>query len=79
MSYKKPVCDCGKELVWWEQAVYTETYKISQFGLKTKKKVYSMPEGALNYQRLHCIDCGSEYEIKEDGKGRIIRGELLSG
>lgn len=74
--YKKPVCDCGTELVWWSQPTYTVIYQINQNGQKSKRPLRMWYEGEEPFERLQCPECGTEYKIEYDEKGRILRGDV---
>lgn len=76
MSYKKPICDCGEELVIRQEVVYEDETKITANGEKYKKSKTMFVIDYLNWERLHCIKCGKEYEYELDEKQRIIRGNI---
>lgn len=74
MAYQKPLCDCGKELVYWEERIYHVHTKINKNGRLSKcKDVQWSGNGA--YDRLHCPECGNQYWFNMDSKGRFIRDE----
>lgn len=79
MEYKKPKCDCGEELVWYQEKVCGQYYKIKNTG---ERYVRSIPRkkypGGTLYEGLECLRCNNDYEIdttKINGKSVIIRGE----
>ena len=79
MKYEKPKCECGEELVFEKELVYTQYYKITKDG-----KIYEKPFQKTDCYRtgsigiLICLKCGNEYEWtmqKEDSQ--IIRHKFI--
>lgn len=80
MVYQKPKCDCGTDLIWWSQPVFTVRYHINKNGKKAKNpiKLGKSYEGETVYERLTCVNCDKEYEIEFDDRDRIIRGAEMN-
>jgi hypothetical protein len=74
MSYKKPKCDCGEELIFWSQPVYTVVHFINTNGKKSKRTLMDYAGEGI-YERLKCEECDKEYDFEFDEKDRVIRGE----
>lgn len=73
-KYKKPICECGTELVYWTERIYHVHQKINKNGTISKKEeINEQGDGA--YDRLYCPECRNQYWPEEDEQGRMIRGE----
>lgn len=85
MAYKKPICDCGSELVFNVDIVIENViYKINKNGSisKTSMRNFSRREGRqLNFGRLECLTCGNQYEVNMDlygeNKGKVFRDDPI--
>lgn len=73
MTYQKPRCDCGEELLYCVDEVSTNFYKITNKGEEGKRKYDSLPSTLAHGQRLYCGECQEYYEFDYDDQGRIIR------
>lgn len=74
MAYEKPKCECGDELAYWSQPIYTRIMDITKRG-KLAKKEYLSYDDEYVWARLRCFSCDSEYWIEYDEKERLIRGD----
>lgn len=75
MTYQKPICNCGGELYFYQELVYTLETKINKDGKRSKRPIKN-EHGQLgsNWERLHCQNCCKEWDFTEDVKGRVVRG-----
>ena len=75
MPYEKPKCECGGELYFYQELVYTLETKINKNGLRNKRPIKNQ-HGQLgsNWERLQCEKCPKEWNFTEDSKGRIVSG-----
>ena len=73
--YKKPMCKCGKPLVFWEEVMHTYHTRITKKGLiGGNRRIINKHDGALT--RLHCETCERDYDYDEDKSGRLfVKGE----
>lgn len=84
MAYKKPVCECGTELIYSTEIVYLTQKKINKNGKFSKnKKLISVNElgvytaTGISVERLLCTECLKSYECEYDNKNRVIQGEEI--
>ena len=84
MKYKKPICNCGKELIYSTLIVYQTQKTINKNGTLSKKKslvsanelgVYS-PLGDGD-EHLECPHCYERFVCDYDKNGRVIRGRKI--
>ncbi len=74
---KKPMCDCGGELLIYTEEVHKLYWKINKDGKKSKRFI-DRNDGDNNiYDRLRCSECGMEFWYDEDDEGRIIKGDIF--
>ncbi len=75
MKYKKPICECGKELTITAVFSCDILWTINSNGKRSKKHTFSAD--TQSGEHLEC-ECGADYEIDFDEKGRILRGKEYS-
>lgn len=75
MLYKKPICECGREL-FVQKSVSTEYYYEITSNGKQKKRQFDKFESNIE-TNLECKSCNELYYLIEDEMGRIIRGEKI--
>lgn len=79
MKYKKPKCECGGNLVFIEERIHEAQSNITNEGDFSKKsKVRIKDIGVSGANWLGCDECGLEYELDFDSKGKIIKGDKRS-
>ncbi|GAV11414.1 hypothetical protein [Paenibacillus sp. NAIST15-1] len=76
MTYSKPKCHCGTELVHSLEYIYREDRRISLNGQPLKNKCNKPLEDLVPYddphEYLRCPECYFRYEMDYDEQGRII-------
>ncbi len=73
--YIKPMCDCGEPLYIFNEEVIKIYQPVTKKGLPAKRTI-KYNDGSSNvYERLVCRECGNEFWMDEDSKGRIIKCE----
>lgn len=81
MAYKKPVCDCGTELVVRMDKIAEFEFAINKNGQLSKKGKRVTAFSQNNWGCLHCPKCGNRYEFNYDLVGdekfKFRREELL--
>lgn len=75
MKYKKPVCECGNELVYICDVKYTQWFKINMNG-RVRKKPYIEHQIHTDafFECLWCSKCNCEYDY-ELLDGKMYRGD----
>lgn len=76
MTYQKPTCDCGNDLIISEVLSVEHIYKVRDEGVP-----YKYPSSSSNshsYSNLYCEECQVSYSIDYDEKGRLLRGDTVS-
>lgn len=76
MSYEKPECDCGEDLIYFSQHFYDIRRKIRKDGQLYKYRNL-FAHGGFMHERLICEKCSDAYEVDMDSKGRIFKGEKI--
>ena len=75
---KKPMCDCGGELLIYTEEIQKLYRKINKDGRKSIR-VIDTNDGDNNvYERLRCNKCSMEYWFDEDDKGRIVKDGIFN-
>jgi len=84
MTYRKPTCNCGEELVYSTEIVFLVEKTISKTGRMSKrvKKTNVSELGVydsigLPIEKLACKKCFSRYVCEYDDKNRVIRGKVI--
>lgn len=81
MAYKKPICDCGSELLYEVDIVQSTTFRILKNGKISKKPYQKGTSGASNFGRLICPRCSRTYEYNAKLAGadayKALRGDEL--
>lgn len=75
-KYIKPKCECGKDLVLWQEEIYHTYTPITNNGEFSQKGIQKFFDGDGAYERLRCPNCDKEYDYTKDDKGRIVRGDI---
>lgn len=73
--YKIPICDCGEPLFIYDEEIIKVYQPVTKMGLPSKRKINDYDGSNNIYERLVCRECGNEFWMDEDSKGRIIKGE----
>lgn len=76
MKYQKPLCDCGKELNYYNQEVYDVERNITKKGNLKNKPNYFFEIGSFSaFGAILECKCGNKYDLDYDEKERITRGD----
>lgn len=75
MEYKKPICNCGRELIYTEFGQITKDYAINEHGKRFSKPFDA--ETIMQTEELQCPECAVWYEVDRDDRGRIKRGKYV--
>jgi hypothetical protein len=81
MTYQKPICDCGEELVLQVNAVVEVEYKINKDGRLSKKRKQNSGLQEQGWGWLYCYKCGNHYDYNYSFRGeeafKFKREELI--
>lgn len=81
MAYKKPICDCGKDLVFQVNASVELEYKINKDGHLSKRRKANTAPFEQGWGWLFCNSCGNRYDYNYSFRGeeafKFKREELL--
>lgn len=78
MKYKPPKCTCGTYLVHVSEETVNQERKILKNGRLSKNfKYLSWQNNDISF--LQCPNCGCNWGINFDDKGRLLKGEYYSG
>jgi hypothetical protein len=77
VTYEKPKCDCGRELMVSEMVSFEKFYNIKKDG-KPCKKPNDTTKGFIQEGNLWCSKCCETYAIDYDEKDRLIRSDKVS-
>lgn len=77
MSYQKPICDCGKDLLFDVCRVVNRSYKVNRNGEPYKNPTRTY-EGEVDTQVLYCFECSTTFSVDNDDKNRIVKGDKIS-
>lgn len=73
--YKKPLCECGGDIVLSEGRSVEEIYEITKAG-KQAKRMTCREYSVNDFKVLRCKKCTNRYWYGVDKNGRIILGGL---
>lgn len=77
MSYIKPTCNCGQELMIAEMVSLEKFYKVKKDGTRCRKP-HETTRGFIIEENFWCSDCFESYAIDLDEKNRLIRSDKVS-
>lgn len=81
LTYQKPICDCGEELILQIDEVVEVEYRIKKDGTLSKRGTKTGTIAAANWGRLYCPKCENLYDYNYNFRGedafKYKREELL--
>jgi hypothetical protein len=79
--YKKPVCHCGRELVFVEEYYYREQRSIDEDGKVIARKMRRTEDDKYVLEEfLRCPKCTDRFDFNLDELGRIVLlGRIVGG
>ncbi|BBI32465.1 hypothetical protein [Cohnella abietis] len=82
MAYKKPICECGEELLFEVEEVQVVQYEILKNGFVAKRPFHKGIHGDNNWGVLVCNTCRKQYEFNRSFVGKdkfkMLRDEEIS-